>query len=59
VKTAELVKNRSNADKANMGLTSWRGLIVRKQDVAIVKNYLKAVVRRNINSMKSPGKEKV
>jgi len=25
-----------------MGLTSWRGSIVRKPDVAIAKNYLRA-----------------
>ncbi|MBN2875720.1 MAG: virulence RhuM family protein [Spirochaetales bacterium] len=25
----------------NMGLTSWRGSIVRKQDVTIAKNYLR------------------
>ena len=39
---AELIKNRSNPDVPNMGLTSWRGAIVRKQDVAIAKNYLNA-----------------
>ena len=27
---AELIENRGNADKSNMGLTSWRGSIVRK-----------------------------
>ncbi|MBW1745232.1 MAG: virulence RhuM family protein, partial [Deltaproteobacteria bacterium] len=39
---AELIENRSNPDVPNMGLTSWRGAIVRKQDVAIAKNYLNA-----------------
>lgn len=34
---AELIESRSNPDAPNMGLTSWRGSIVRKQDVAIAK----------------------
>jgi len=38
---AELIESRSNPDKPNMGLTSWRGSIVRKQDITIAKNYLK------------------
>ena len=37
---AELISNRANADKSNMGLTSWKGTIVRKQDIYIAKNYL-------------------
>ena len=37
---AEIVHSRVNADKPNMGLTSYRGSKVRKQDVAIAKNYL-------------------
>ncbi len=37
---AELIENRSNSNVPNMGLSSWRGSIVRKQDVAIAKNYL-------------------
>ena len=39
---AEIVINRANADKDNMGLTSWQGGIVRKQDIYIAKNYLNA-----------------
>jgi len=31
---------RVDSDKTNMGLTSWRGAKVRKQDVTIAKNYL-------------------
>jgi hypothetical protein len=38
---AELIETRSNPDATNMGLTSWRGTIVLKQDVTIAKNYLK------------------
>jgi len=37
---AEIVHSRADADKPNMGLTSWRGAKVRKQDVAVAKNYL-------------------
>ena len=31
---------RADAGKPNMGLTSWKGSIVRKQDILIAKNYL-------------------
>ena len=31
---------RADADAPNMGLTSWKGAVVRKQDVIIAKNYL-------------------
>lgn len=37
---AEIVVARASADKPNMGLTSWKGSIVRKGDVVIAKNYL-------------------
>jgi len=37
---AELIVSRANADKSNMNLTSWKGSIVRKQDIFIAKNYL-------------------
>lgn len=37
---AELIAERSNAAQPNMGLTTWRGVRVSKQDVAIAKNYL-------------------
>lgn len=38
---AELIAARSDPDKPNMGLTSWKGNKVRKQDVDTAKNYLK------------------
>lgn len=38
--SAEIVTMRANADAPNMGLTSWKGTIVRKQDIIIAKNYL-------------------
>ena len=37
---AEIIAQRSDAGKANMGLTNWKGAKVRKQDVTISKNYL-------------------
>jgi hypothetical protein len=37
---AELISERADATKPNMGLTSWRGDKVRKRDVGIAKNYL-------------------
>ena len=39
---AELIENRSDPSAPNMGLTSWKGSIVRKGDVGTAKNYLKA-----------------
>jgi len=39
---AELVVERADARQANMGLTSWKGSVVRKQDIYIAKNYLTA-----------------
>ncbi len=37
---AEIIHCRADADKAKMGLTNWREAKMRKQDVAIAKNYL-------------------
>lgn len=37
---AEIIVNRAHADIPNMGLTSWKGNIVRKGDIFIAKNYL-------------------
>ena len=37
---AEIILDRADADKANMALTSWKGSVVRKQDIFIAKNYL-------------------
>ena len=37
---AEIVHDRVNATKPNLGLTNWRGAAIRKQDVSIAKNYL-------------------
>lgn len=37
---AELIAGRSDPDKPNMGVTSFRGSIVRKGDIGTAKNYL-------------------
>ena len=37
---AELIVSRADAGTPNMALTSWKGNIVRKQDIYIAKNYL-------------------
>jgi hypothetical protein len=37
---AELIVSRADKDKPNMALTSWKGSIVRKQDIYTAKNYL-------------------
>jgi hypothetical protein len=37
---AEIIVNRADAQKENMGLTTWKGAIVRKQDIITAKNYL-------------------
>ena len=37
---AELIVSRADASQPNMGLTTWKGSIVRKGDVIIAKNYL-------------------
>ncbi|MDR2580219.1 MAG: virulence RhuM family protein [Fibromonadaceae bacterium] len=37
---AEIIYDRVDSKKENMGLTSWRGTKVRKDDVSIAKNYL-------------------
>lgn len=37
---AEIIVSRADASQPNMNLTSWKGAIVRKQDIFIAKNYL-------------------
>lgn len=39
---AEIITNRADADLPNMGLTTWKGSRVRKEDIFIAKNYLTA-----------------
>ncbi|MDP3332025.1 MAG: virulence RhuM family protein [Methylococcaceae bacterium] len=37
---AELIAERADASQPNMGLTTWKGVKVRKGDVTVAKNYL-------------------
>lgn len=37
---AEIIIERADPEKPNMGLTSWKGSVVRKADIVIAKNYL-------------------
>ncbi len=36
----EIILSRADSSKPNMNLTSWKGKVVRKQDIYISKNYL-------------------
>ncbi len=46
---AELIESRSDPIAPNMGLTSWKGSVVRKADVGTAKNYLKAEEVEELN----------
>jgi hypothetical protein len=46
---AELIESRSNPASPNMGLTSWKGAVVRKADIGTAKNYLKAEEVEELN----------
>lgn len=37
---AEIIVKRADARKLNMGLSTWKGSVVRKQDITVAKNYL-------------------
>jgi hypothetical protein len=46
---AEVIAERADAGKPNMGLTNWKGVKVRKCDVTVAKNYLNETEIRNLN----------
>lgn len=48
---AEIIHSRASSEKTNMGLTSWRGSKVRKQDVVNAKNYLGEDELRALNNL--------
>lgn len=48
---AEIIKSRSDPESPNMGLTAWKGSIVRKQDVSIAKNYLSINEIKDLNEI--------
>jgi hypothetical protein len=49
-KTApELIAERANSTQPNMGLTTWKGGVVRKGDVTVAKNYLQEAEINELN----------
>ena len=48
---AEIVHDRVDAGKPNLGLTNWRGAVIRKQDVGIAKNYLTEAELAALNNL--------
>ncbi len=48
---AEIVHDRANHAKPNMGLTTWRGSKVRKADVVNAKNYLTEEELQALNNL--------
>jgi len=48
---AEIIHSRADSGKPHMGLTTWRGTKVRKQDVGIAKNYLTEKELLALNSL--------
>ena len=50
---AELIAERADASKDNMGLTAFKGAKVRKADVTIAKNYLNQEEISNLNRIVS------
>jgi len=48
---AEIIHQRADSEKNNMGLTNWRGSKVRKQDVTIAKNYLNEEELKSLNNL--------
>jgi hypothetical protein len=48
---AEIIQKRADSGKPHMGLTSWRGVKPRKQDVVIAKNYLNENELKALNNL--------
>ncbi len=48
---AELIRSRADSGKPNMGLTNWRGVKPRKEDVTIAKNYLNEAELAALNNL--------
>jgi hypothetical protein len=46
---AELIEQRADASKDNMGLTTWKGDKVRKGDITVAKNYLTEKEIKSLN----------
>ena len=48
---AEIIMSRADPSKPNMGLTSWKGKVVRLGDIAFAKNYLSEPEIRDLNQL--------
>lgn len=48
---AEIIAQRADSSKPNMGLTNWRGTKPRKQDIGIAKNYLQEDELNALNNL--------
>ncbi|MPV48647.1 hydroxyacid dehydrogenase [Pseudactinotalea sp. HY160] len=48
---AEVVRDRADSAKPNMGLTSWRGDRIRAADIAVAKNYYTEDELRALNNL--------
>lgn len=48
---AEIIAERADSSKPNMGLTNWRGTKPRKQEVGIAKNYLNEPELSTLNNL--------
>ena len=48
---AEIINERADSTKTNMGLTNWRGSNIRKSDVGIAKNYLNEEELQPLNNL--------
>ncbi len=48
---AELISERADADRPNMGLTAWKGAKVRQSDIFVAKNYLLEDEIRQLNRL--------
>lgn len=46
---AELIENRSDIKKPHMGLTTWKGTKVRREDILTAKNYLNSDELEQLN----------
>ncbi|MFA6106472.1 MAG: RhuM family protein [Patescibacteria group bacterium] len=46
---AEIVSNRIDSQKENMGLTNWKGEIIVREQAEIAKNYLKELELKRLN----------
>ena len=46
---AELIKERADSTKPNMGLTSWKAAKIRKDDAKVAKNYLSEDELKQLN----------